>query len=148
MAAGLSLQASELPRFSQLFAEEVERQLTQEQLVGKLYSDGELQSEEITLEMAQMIAQFGPWGQHYPEPQFEGRFELLDQRIVGGHHLKMVLSVGAGNRVVDAIAFNVDTTQWPSTHPLVDLVYRLDINHFSGVSSLQLMVSHLKAVKG
>ena len=88
----------------------------------------------------------GPWGQHLPEPLFEGEFYLLHQRIVGENHLKMVLSHDAeGKQLLDAIAFNVDVERWPNAQAnRVRLAYRLDINEFRGKQSVQLMVEYLE----
>jgi single-stranded-DNA-specific exonuclease len=81
------------------------------------------------------ILQLIPWGQGFPEPLFDDEFEILDQRIVGQRHLKMKLL--RGEQTFDAIAFNQDR--------LVEgrnkrMAYRLDINHFRGRDSVQLIV--------
>ena len=66
-------------------------------------SDGELALDEMTLDMAHLLADAGPWGQQFPEPLFHDQFELVSQRVVGERHLKMVLK--KGDRLFDAIAF-------------------------------------------
>ncbi len=146
MAAGLSLPKAHLDTFSALFAEEVAKHLTPAQLTGRMLTDGALEPSEMTLEMALQLREFGPWGQHFPEPVFDGRFELLEQRIVGGAHLKFTVATGVGNQVVDGIAFNIDLNVWPNEARFVRLVYRLDINHFRGVRSLQLMTDYLEPI--
>lgn len=144
MAAGLSLRQEKLKQFQQLFVEEVARRLSDEQMLGKLYTDGDLPPQSLTLETAQLLNEYGPWGQHFPEPVFDGRFEVLEQRIVGACHLKMVIAKGVGNAIIDAIAFNVDLEKWPNECRHVDLVYRLNINHYRGVASPQLLVEYLE----
>ena len=41
-----------------------------------LYTDGELQGDDFSLETAELIRQYGPWGQGFPEPVFDGYFEI------------------------------------------------------------------------
>ena len=147
MAAGLSLKMDSFADFQQAFDQEVRRQLTREDLDAVLYVDGQLQDTELDLSLAKLLRQAGPWGQGFPEPLFDGEFELLDQRIVGEKHLKMSLGIPATKRVLDAIAFNVDLSQWPSSGvQRVYLAYRLEVNEFRGVENPQLVVEHLQAL--
>ena len=146
MAAGLSLPAEYFEAFRDAFDREVRRQLSAEDLTGRLLCDGELQVQEFNLQLAAALRDAGPWGQHFPEPGFHGQFNLVQQRLVGERHLKMVLQPGDGAEVVDAIAFNIDPDIWPNPNvQQVRLVYSLDVNEYRGRQSLQLMVRHLQA---
>ena len=146
MAAGLSLPAEHFDAFRQAFDQEVRRQLSAEDLTGRLLCDGELAVDEFSLQLAAALRDAGPWGQHFPEPGFHGQFNLIQQRLVGERHLKMVLQPTGGAEVIDAIAFNIDPDIWPNPNiQQVQLVYSLDVNEFRGRQSLQLMVRHLEA---
>lgn len=142
MAAGLSLEKSKFSQFQQAFADEAARLLRPEQLQAVLLSDGELEIDQLSMQTAQQLGEGGPWGQEFPEPLFDGRFNLVQQRRVGANHLKLVLSpLGAEQQTVDAIAFNVDEDAWPAeTATKIEIAYRLDINEFRGNTTLQLMV--------
>ncbi|HAU13203.1 MAG: single-stranded-DNA-specific exonuclease RecJ [Alcanivorax sp.] len=145
MAAGLSIREQDLEAFQAAFDAQAHRLLQLDDLTGELHSDGELSEADIDLSVAQMLRQAGPWGQGFPEPLFDGRFELLDQRIVGEKHLKLSIGLPASKRVVDAIAFNVDLDKWPNRKlKQIYLAYRLDVNEFRGVQNAQLMVEHLE----
>jgi single-stranded-DNA-specific exonuclease len=147
MAAGLSLSRDNLEAFQAAFDAEVRRQLTADDLTGRLLSDGELDQGEFNLDMASQLREAGPWGQHFPEPGFHGEFLLIQQRLVGERHLKMVVQLPGASDVLDAIAFNIDPKAWPNPGvQRVLLAYTLDINEFRGRQSLQLMVRHLQAV--
>ncbi len=88
-----------------------------------------------------MLQDAGPWGHQFPEPVFDGEFRVLQQRIVGYRHLKLVVMPVGGSLAVDAISFNVDTELWPDESvQQVRMVYRLSRNEFRGQVSLQLMV--------
>lgn len=70
---------------------------------------------------------------------------LVQQRLVGEKHLKMMLTTDSGH-AVDAIAFGVDLQRWPDASvKRVRLVYRLDVNEWRGNRSVQLLVEHLEA---
>lgn len=146
MAAGLSLPAEHFEAFRDAFDREVRRQLSAEDLTGRLLCDGELAVDEFNLQLAAALRDAGPWGQHFPEPGFHGEFNLVQQRLVGERHLKMVLQPAGGAEVLDAIAFNIDPDIWPNPNvQQVRLVYSLDVNEYRGRQSLQLMVRHLQA---
>jgi len=144
MAAGLTLARDTYEDFAQAFVEEVARHADDVQLQAVIESDGELQAADFELELATQLRFAGPWGQHFPEPMFDGRFRVVSQRLVGEKHLKMVLSPPGSRQVLDAIAFNVDLDVWPDpAREEVEIAYRLDVNEFRGQRSLQLMVEHL-----
>lgn len=102
----------------------------------------------MDLATAEAIAHAGPWGQNFPEPLFYGEFLLVQQRIVGEKHLKMVVTPSEySGLAIDAIAFNVDVASWPNNSvERVRLAYVLDVNEFRGNKSLQLRVAHLEAL--
>jgi single-stranded-DNA-specific exonuclease len=147
MAAGLALPRNHYAEFSEAFVAEVTRHSSDIDLQAVIESDGELPEIDLDLGLASILRYEGPWGQHFPEPVFDGRFRLIQQRIVGDKHLKMVLMPLAGTRCLDAIAFNVDTGRWPDESvTVVELAYRLDVNDYRGRQSLQLLVEQLVAV--
>ncbi|MDB2410763.1 single-stranded-DNA-specific exonuclease RecJ [Pseudomonadales bacterium] len=150
MAAGLSLNKSKFAEFSAAFNKEASRLLTEDDLQSRILSDGELSAEEISLDNALLINYATPWGQLFPEPIFDNEFLLVQQRIVGSKHLKLVLGIDDGSgHIIDAIAFNVDTEIWPDeTTKKVKVAYRLDVNRYRGRESVQLMIEHIEKVNG
>ncbi len=144
MAAGLSLPEANFGAFAAAFDAEVRRQLCEDDLTGRLLSDGALSVEEFHLPLAKELRNAGPWGQHFPEPLFHGLFQVVQQRLVGDKHLKLVLKTECGGQTLDGIAFNIDREIWPNpTVRWVELAYKLDVNEYRGRESVQLMVAHL-----
>ncbi|MDX6020464.1 single-stranded-DNA-specific exonuclease RecJ [Scandinavium sp. V105_16] len=144
MAAGLSLEEAQFDAFQQRFGELVTEWLDPALLQGEVVSDGPLAAAEMTMEIAQMLRDAGPWGQMFPEPLFDGRFRLLQQRLVGERHLKVMVEPLGGGPLLDGIAFNVDTACWPDNGVReVELAYKLDINEFRGNRSLQLIIDNI-----
>ena len=144
MAAGLTLEQVHYEAFAKAFDAEVRRQLTAEDLTGRIYSDGSLAAHEFDMQLAQQLRHAGPWGQRFPEPLFHGDFKIISQRLVGEKHLKLVLQSTKSAPSVDAIAFNVDLDTWPNPNiQEAQVAYTLDVNEFRGNESLQLIVSSL-----
>lgn len=144
MAAGLTLRRDDLEAFSTAFREEVARHARDLELQAIVESDGELAPADFHLDVAATLRFAGPWGQHFPEPVFDGRFAVLDQRLVGERHLKLVLMPVAGSEAVEAIAFNIEPERWPDPGIReMEIAYRLDVNEFRGRRSLQLVVEHV-----
>jgi len=145
MAAGLTLPEANFALFAEAFDAEVRRQLREEDLTGRLLSDGTLAVEEFHLELARALRHAGPWGQHFPEPLFHGVFQLVEQRVVGERHLKVVLRSECGSVKLDGIAFGIDRDIWPNpTIKWVELAYKLDVNEFRGNETVQLMIAHIE----
>ncbi|WP_058911984.1 single-stranded-DNA-specific exonuclease RecJ [Entomohabitans teleogrylli] len=144
MAAGLSLETARFDEFRARFAELVGEWIDPALLQGEIWSDGPLDAAEMTLEMAELLRDAGPWGQMFPEPLFDGRFRILQQRLVGDRHLKLMLETPDRSLMLDGIAFNIDTTRWPDPGVReVELAYKLDVNEFRGNRSLQLIIDKL-----
>ncbi|ECC3871600.1 single-stranded-DNA-specific exonuclease RecJ [Salmonella enterica] len=144
MAAGLSLEEHKFEQFQQRFSELVTEWLDPALLQGEVISDGPLSAAEMSMEVAQLLRDAGPWGQMFPEPLFDGRFRLLQQRLVGERHLKVMVEPVGGGPLLDGIAFNIDTTCWPDNGVReVELAYKLDINEFRGNCSLQIIIDDI-----
>ena len=144
MAAGMTIGAQDLDRFCRAFDDRVRARLDAQALDAAIVTDGELAPDELSLVTAQLLKDAGPWGQQFPEPLFDGEFEVVNQRIVGGNHLKLLLRPLSGRDLVDAIAFNTGAQVPDYTKDGVRAVYRPEQNHFRGRTSLQLMVEYLE----
>ena len=142
MAAGLSLQADNLAEFESALEKSTEFFLNGVVPSAEITTDGELAESELNLNFALQLRDLGPWGQAFPEPSFEGVFEVVNHRVVGGAHLKMVLRHIDGPEKIDAIAFGKLPEQLPGSG-VVRFVYRLDVNYFRGERSCQLIIEHI-----
>lgn len=141
MAAGLALRESEFERFQAAFDAEVRAHLNAADLDGVLVTDGELSAHEARMELAESIRRGGPWGQGFPEPCFDNVFEIVQQHVVGDRHVKLLLRWPGEQHTVDAIAFNARPCE--SRH--IRGVYRMDVNHYRGEESLQLVMDYMEA---
>lgn len=142
MAAGLSIKRVHLPRFQKAFDKAVKAAVTADMLDAVLLTDGALTSEQLNLDTVAKLADAGPWGNGFAEPQFVGVFKLVNQRVVGQDHLKLVL--GFNDRVIDAIAFRQAPLQGQPEE--VRAVYKPALNDYGGRQTLQLIVEYLEAM--
>jgi single-stranded-DNA-specific exonuclease len=144
MAAGLSLMPETFAAFQQALLQEVSKHPLEGE--GEIWSDGALLSSEINLETATLLHEAGPWGQQFPEPVFDNRFEILEQRIVGQQHLKLTLAHEQRGEPIDAIAFNIDLKAWPNHRARhLHAAYKLDVNEYRGRKKVQLLIVALQA---
>lgn len=145
MAAGMSLHPNQFEAFKTCFEVEVAKHLPIEKCQGELLVDGPLEADYLTLEIAKLIQDAGPWGQQFPEPLFEGQFHIIQQRRVGQKHLKLTLKPQGSERLIDAIAFNVNVDLWPNERiRSLYAVYALDVNVYQGIERLQLIVHYFE----
>ena len=145
MAAGMTLRAERLPDFAQAFAAEVDRCAGEDTLSGDLYTDGPLAAGEFTADTAVALREGGPWGAGFAEPVFDGRFGVIDTRVVGSRHLKLRLRAPSGE-TTQAIAFrHLDDPQAVAIRPQqsIELVYRAALDEYGGGRRLQLVAEWL-----
>lgn len=139
MAAGLTLAKDDLERFRQALEDTVADALDHTPPEQTEESDGGLAPGDFGLPLADELSRGGPWGQHFPEPLFDGQFDVRSHRIVGEKHLKLTLDVEGVE--IAGIAFNIDVEEWLAA-PLrkMGALYRLDVNEYRGERSAQLVI--------
>lgn len=142
MAAGLSLQQSRLPEFEAAFEACASELIDPDSLQDVLHSDGELPADAFEIGNARALRDAGPWGQGFPEPLFDGEFDVLSWRPVGTHHLK--LELGIEDLRLQAIEFG----GWTGTPPgdRIRTAYRLAPDDYRGGDAIQLIVVHRETV--
>jgi len=144
MAAGLTITEADYGTFADAVTEQLDRLYPAADFSGAIVSDGVLPGSAFNLRFARVLREAGPWGSGFPEPLWNGDFELVEQRTVGENHLKMRLRPSDGGSVIDAIAFN---QAGPAYRGVVQLAYRLDVNEYRGVETPQLIVEQIAALQ-
>lgn len=142
MAAGLSLQAEAFAAFQRAFQDCVAARLTPELLQADVLSDGELAGEEFSRASAEALRDGGPWGQGFPEPQFDGEFDVLASRVIAERHLK--LELGHVGLRLNAIEFGGWSGEAPSGR--IRIAYRLEPDDYRGGNAVQLVITHREPV--
>ncbi|MBI4987944.1 MAG: single-stranded-DNA-specific exonuclease RecJ [Rhodocyclales bacterium] len=136
-AAGLTLREENLARFEALFEQVVQGLVSPADLTRTIETDGPLEAGWMSLESARLL-EGEIWGQGFPAPVFSDEFDVDKQRILKDRHLKLTLRKGAAH--FDAIQFNFAE----SAPPVVRAAYRLAVNDFNGLASVQLVLEHIE----
>ena len=137
-AAGLTISESGYERFTRAFEGAVDELLPGEARTRTVETDGSLDESHCTLQVARML-EAEIWGQGFPQPVFCDTFAVESQRVVGERHLKLRL-VKDGRRY-EAMRFG-------ALDPLparARAAYRLAVNEFNGLKSVQLNVEHFES---
>jgi len=144
MAAGLMITDTAYEEFATSADTQLAQLYPDADFSGAILTDGPLPDDALNLPFARALREAGPWGSGFPEPMWNGDFDVLEQRTVGEKHLKLRLRPASGGKPVDAIAFN---QAGPAYRGVVQLAYRLDVNEYRGVESAQLIVEQIASVQ-
>ena len=143
MAAGLTIKESDLTNFTVCFEKILQQHVDPACFKNIALSDGEITAKEMTLELAKLLRDSGPWGQKFPMPAFDGKFKVLGQRVLSNKHLKFLLKPENSQKPVDAILFFADEQQLKTNFQTLHIYYEMNVNEFGGEQSLQLMILHI-----
>lgn len=143
MAAGLTIKSEDFEMFAQEFSKEVCNHLQGNKPSMDIITDGELDASEISIKNAKILQLAQPWGSGFEEPIFYGDFDIIEQKILAEKHLKLTLKQTTNNKIFEGIAFFQDKLKEQRAR----IFYRLNINSFRGVESLQLMIQSIKHIE-
>jgi single-stranded-DNA-specific exonuclease len=145
MAAGLSLSIENFDQFAQAFDMEIRCFLSEDDLQGRLLSDGGLTPDELNVETAKLLKDGGPWGQGFSEPLFDGVFDVISFKEVAKQTLQLELRPQGTDMKLKAVAFKTrkDVLQGKTS---MRIAYHLDINRWEGNETLQLRIEHIEPI--
>ena len=148
-AAGLSLKTENVKAFIEAFENEVSRSIKPEMLIPTVEIDLEIALDDVNDKLIRILNQFAPHGPHNMTPVFVSR-TVLDTgfaKVVGANHLKLeVYQPNTQLTKIEAIAFGKgDFLNFFKRNIPVDIVYKIKVNEFRGVTSIQLIIEEIKA---
>ncbi len=145
LAAGLTIDRKNLPAFKQCICDYAKQNICEEDTVPVVNIDCIIRPDHISMEAIRGLRVLEPYGMGNPEPVFS-MYELTVEDITpisSDRHLKMTLSksgvfftamlFGTGSGGCSVVQGNV-----------VDAAFSLDINHFRGRSTIQLMLKDIR----
>ena len=138
MAAGLTLHRDSLPLFTQLAQQVAQITIADHLLKAIKFVDQSPSPDRLNIETAELLM-LQPWGPGFEEPLFKGDFRVLSQQVLQGKHSKLTLTpIGtfSPKKNIDAIYFDYAE----SISGDISLVYRLAVNQFNALKSLQLII--------
>ncbi|AYG68169.1 MULTISPECIES: single-stranded-DNA-specific exonuclease RecJ [unclassified Rhizobium] len=146
MAAGLTVERSNLGKLRAFFTEKAERQVAGLVANETLKIDGALGASGATVELIDRLETAGPYGSGHPQPIFAlPSHRLRDSRLVGQSHIKITLEAQDGGRV-DGIAFRSAETPlgellMSSRGAQIHVAGTLGADHWQGSRRVQLRVT-------
>ena len=145
LAAGLSVTRSELPIFREKINEYAREAFSDKDLVPIVEADMEIDSSDVTLEIAESLRLLEPYGVDNPIPVFVMR-EVPVVEINGvseGKHSRLTLATERGN--VSAMFFS-NSPEALGVHngDTVDILFSIDINEWLDRKNVQLIIRDLK----
>jgi single-stranded-DNA-specific exonuclease len=145
-AAGLTLNAENIPAFRAHFEKLVRQKTTVQDLVPKLNIDAEISAGEILPELADDLERLAPFGTGNPEPLFMlSDVHVLSTRRVGTCHMQMRLAPANNtqSKPIDAILFNADTHN-PPPKRLRRIACNVRWNKWQDRKSIQVVIRDLQ----
>jgi len=142
MAAGLEVKPGQLELFKGAFNAAVAAVLGEVDLTPVLSVDAVVEPGEIGWDFLEQLRQLRPFGQDNPEPVWMLRRVRVSgsPRVIGREHLRV--SVAAGDRLFEAVAFNYSREELPAGE--LDVAFTLKENTWNGNRSLQLNVKEIR----
>lgn len=146
MAAGLTVERSNLGKLRAFFTEKAEKQVAGLVANETLKIDGAIGASGATVELIDRLETAGPYGSGHPQPIFAlPSHRLRDSRLVGQSHIKITLEAQDGGRV-DGIAFRAAETPlgellMSSRGAQIHVAGTLGADHWQGSRRVQLRVT-------
>lgn len=136
-AAGLTIEAPNFNILAEAFGSEVRKRVGPGPFES-LPTDGTLEPAELSLKLALAIRAGGPWGTGFPEPVFEGRFQVRRSWVVKGQHLRLQLGAYGIAEPIKAMGFRIALGPLEGRH--IHIRYRLGVDEYGGRQSLCLFI--------
>ncbi|MFY7923060.1 MAG: DHHA1 domain-containing protein, partial [Gemmatimonas sp.] len=144
-AAGLTMDAAQLPSFVERLDEVAHARLSPDDLVPVLRVDLEVPIHDVGESLEKLVRHFEPFGIGNPAPMFRVSGAQLSSapRKVGSDGLK--LAIGAPHGDLEAIGWGL-ASRASQLHVGrgVDLAFKLERDEYRGVSRLQLRVADVR----
>ncbi len=153
MAAGMSIRPDRLEEFKTVFRRVISSRISMHQLEKTCYSDGELPADHLTVAFAQILRSFGPWGNNFDYPVFDGLFMVQKLKYINNRHVRLTVTPvtpKVHHYEFNAMVFNLsqDCRNLDLWHRIVRLCYHLELNYWKGNCYLQLVVENLSLEDG
>jgi single-stranded-DNA-specific exonuclease len=145
-AAGVTIARENVEEFARCFNESVKQDLTLEDLVPELRVDMEVALSDVTPEFEKLLRHLEPCGMGNPAPLLVTRRITLKEppRVVGETGLRLKIDTRDGN-FLEAISWSLGPRikEFQVGKPM-DMAFRLELNEYRGVTSLQAKIADIR----
>ena len=146
MAAGLTVHEDKFENFKSLFLRNVNKILTNNDLIPAISIDGEMALTDINSRFMRFLEKLGPFGPGNMRPKFVSRnLSISGQpRLMGnGEHIRFIVSQNGRN--YPAVGFKLSSHYEDLIRGVpVDIAYVVEVNQWQGQSNIQLNVRDIQ----
>jgi single-stranded-DNA-specific exonuclease len=147
-AAGLAIEIDKLDAFKKKFLGVLKNCMTEEQTVQEIVIDAKINLSEISPKFIRILDQFAPFGPGNMRPTFLSENVSLAQapRMVGTNHIVTSFRQNGGDKIFDAIGFNLGSfvERIDKNKNLVDIVYTIESMQKDGKAYPQIRLRDIK----
>ena len=144
LAAGLSIERDKLDLFKTKINEYARNQLSEEDLITSISIDCELESSEITLDLANQLYWLEPYGISNPVPVFVMKDTKIIDIVPIGNNRHTKLNLMKDSKYFTAVYFGTIADELDFVAgDCVDVVFNLDINDFQNNQTVQLIIKDI-----
>jgi single-stranded-DNA-specific exonuclease len=150
LAAGVTLKTKNIPAFRQRVNEFFRSMKLQDQPVLLLpKADTEALLDELDEALVNQVAQLEPFGNGNPQPILVStNLTVTNQRRMGASAQHVKLTLKAGERHIDMLAFNAPDHFFVEPGEIVKVWYTVDVNEWQGRRSVEGQLLHLIVSEG
>lgn len=146
MAAGLTVREDKFENFKSLFLRNVNKILTNDDLIPAISIDGEMALTDINSRFMRFLEKLGPFEPGNMRPKFVSRnLSISGQpRLMGnGEHIRFIVSQNGRN--YPAVGFKLSSHYEDLIRGVpVDIAYVVEVNQWQGQSNIQLNVRDIQ----
>lgn len=146
VAAGLNINMSDIDAFTKAINKYADENLTDNDMIPHVEIDCPVNARFVTLENAQMISRLEPFGMNNEKPVFS-LFDVAVEYVsaVGMENKHLKLRISKNGMFINCIGFSLG--EWAAAlkqGDIIDIAFQMDINHYQGNDSVQLVLKDIK----
>lgn len=147
-AAGFTVKSENIERFRDNLLDVADHELGDEDVIGELVVDCEIDLEDLTWELYNWIERFSPFGFGNPAPRFVMNGVVLsDISLVGSErrHVKVAFFDKDAGSYISGIGFGLaEACAEMKEGQKVDVVFAFEVNEWNGEKKLQLNIRDIR----
>lgn len=146
VAAGLTINISELDKFTEKINKYADEHMTETDFIPKIKIDCAVSEKAVTLENAELLTKLEPFGTGNEKPVFAMRgAEIVYINAIGNEKKHLRMSIRKKGRQMNCIGFFMGAyADELKTGDIVNLAFVMDINTYQGNRGVQLMLKDIQ----
>ena len=141
-AAGAVIKKQDLPEFTNIFNAECAKYGGHDE--ETLLSDGLLPTDYYSLDFARMLECYGPWGNGFPEPCFDGIFYIESVYLLANVRLLLRLEGAAGEQLTAVKIFPSQEEKQLQAGNKIKILYSLKVDRYASQEKLTAQIEMLE----